>query len=41
MAPEQCGCKPYRMMPDWFSMGVILYRLIVRKGPFEPFEEEY
>lgn len=29
------------MMPDWFSLGVILYRLIVRKGPFDPLEEEY
>ena len=29
------------MMPDWFALGVMLYKLMVRKGPFDAVGDEY
>jgi serine/threonine protein kinase len=36
MAPEQIEKKAYRMMPDWWALGIILYKLMMRRSPFEP-----
>jgi serine/threonine protein kinase len=35
-APEQVRKEAYRMMPDWWALGVILYNLMMRVKPFEP-----
>lgn len=35
-APEQIKAEPYQYMPDWWALGVILYKLMVRRAPFEP-----
>lgn len=35
-APEQVNKQPYRMMPDWWALGVIIYRLMEKKGPWDP-----
>ena len=29
------------MMPDWWALGVIIYKLMEKKGPFDPEGEEY
>jgi len=29
------------MMPDWFSLGVMMYRLMMRKSPFDPEGNEW
>jgi len=40
-SPEQVKREPYRMMPDWFSLGVMMYKLMMRQSPFEPMEPEW
>ena len=41
-APEQVKHEPHRMMPDWFALGVVIYKLMMRgKGPFDPLGKEY
>ena len=42
MAPEVINSKPYRMMPDWWSVGIILYQFMNHVTPFQnpPFENK-
>jgi len=39
-APEMIKREDYTMMPDWFALGVILYKLMMRKSPFDALETE-
>ena len=34
-APEVIDCKEYRMMPDWWSVGIIIYQFMCHRTPFE------
>ena len=29
------------MMPDWWALGVIIYRLMEKKGPWDPSGKEW
>jgi len=40
-APEQVKREQYRMMPDWWALGVIIYKLMERKGPFDAVGPEW
>ncbi|CAH3184163.1 unnamed protein product, partial [Porites lobata] len=40
MAPEMLDSKPYDTSVDWWSMGVILYRLLVGEYPFDCDDED-
>ena len=35
MAPEVIKKKAYRLEPDWFSVGIVIYMLMNKKTPFE------
>ena len=35
MAPEVIMGKDYRLGPDWWSVGVIIYQLMNKKSPYE------
>ena len=40
-APEMMKHEEYRMMPDWFALGVVIYKLMMKKGPFDPVGMDY
>tara|TARA_B110000285_G_C14945360_1_gene524060 strand:- start:179 stop:865 length:687 start_codon:yes stop_codon:yes gene_type:complete len=40
-SPEQVKKEPYRMMPDWWTLGVIVYRMMEKKGPWDPVGENW
>ena len=35
MAPEVIKQENYRLMPDWWSVGIIIYQLMMLKDPFK------
>ena len=35
MAPEVILRKLYRLMPDWWSVGIVIYQLMNKKNPFK------
>lgn len=35
MAPEVCEGKPYRLSPDWWGVGILIYQLMNKKVPYE------
>lgn len=38
MAPEQCNQQPYTNKVDIWALGIVLFRLVYLKYPFEGFE---
>jgi serine/threonine protein kinase len=34
-APEVIKKEKYRMMPDWWSVGIILYEMMCKRKPFD------
>ena len=40
MAPEVIKKEAYRLMPDWWSVGIILYQLMMFQSPFDKFNSE-
>ena len=35
MSPEAVKGDPYRISPDWWAIGIIIYQLMNKKDPFE------
>ena len=35
MAPEVICGEKYRMMPDWWSVGIVLYEMMSKRKPFD------
>ena len=35
MAPEVIKGEEYRCMPDWWSVGIVIYEMMCKEKPFE------
>ena len=35
MAPEVIKGEEYRCMPDWWSVGIVLYEMMCKEKPFD------
>ena len=35
MSPEVIKGDPYRVSPDWWAVGIIIYQLMNKKKPYE------
>ena len=39
MAPEVIKHENYRLMPDWWSVGIVIYQLMMGSSPFDAFDQ--